>query len=218
VGVVGAGAAFAVLCARVARGVQGAGELALVGLALLVGWVLADLVSGVVHWWADRIASEDTPIFGPAFVRPFREHHEDPLGICRNDWVETNGNTCIAMLPFLLAACLWPPPQPLGGGLLFSSSAFVALALWSGLTNQIHCWAHQPRPPRVVRALQRAGLLLSSGHHARHHTPPFARHYCITTGWLNPLLDSLGVFPALEDLRARTLRSAAPRPARRAAP
>ena len=215
---VGAGAAFVVLCGRVARGVHGPGELALVGLAGLVGWVLADLVSGVVHWWADRIASEDTPLFGPTFVRPFREHHEDPLGICRNDWVETNGNTCIVMLPFLLAACFWLPGQPLGGAPLFISSAFVSLALWSGLTNQIHRWAHEPRAPRVVRMLQGSGLLLSSGHHARHHTPPFARHYCITSGWLNPLLDSLGVFPALEGLLVRPLRGASPRRAGRTAP
>jgi ubiquitin-conjugating enzyme E2 variant len=201
----------------VALGVHDTGDLAVASLAVLVGWVLADLVSGVVHWWADRVASENTPLVGPTFVRPFREHHEDPLGICRNDWVGTNGNTCIVMLPFLVGACFWLPAEPAGAGSLFASAAFVTLAVSAGLTNQIHKWAHQPRAPRGVRALQRAGLLLSSGHHARHHTPPFARHYCITTGWLNPAIDALGLFPALEGRLARVGRREPGRRAGRAA-
>jgi hypothetical protein len=30
------------------------------------------------------------------------------------------------------------------------------------LTNQIHSWAHVERPPRIVRALQRKGLILGT--------------------------------------------------------
>ena len=76
--VAGVGLGLALLVHRVGRAVEGFGDAALVALAALAGWVLADLVSGVVHWWADRVASEDTPLLGPHFVRPFREHHEDP--------------------------------------------------------------------------------------------------------------------------------------------
>ena len=146
------------------------------------------------------VVSSKLPGLGPLFVRPFREHHEDPTGICRHDFLETNGNTCILVLPFLVAACLSTLGAPVGRGALFASTSFVALVVWSCLTNQIHKWAHLPRVSAGVRRLQRARLVLSPGHHAEHHEPPFARRYCITTGWLDPLLDGLRVFRALEHL------------------
>src|SRR5262245_27334545 len=40
--------------------------------AALLGWMLADLFSGVVHWALDSFGSVRTPVFGPAFIRPFR--------------------------------------------------------------------------------------------------------------------------------------------------
>ena len=40
-----------------------------------VGLVAADFVSGLTHWLADRVLSEQTPYLGPHFVRPFQEHH-----------------------------------------------------------------------------------------------------------------------------------------------
>lgn len=201
--VAGVGAALLFLARRILRGVDGAGDLATVGLALLVGLLLADLTSGLVHWWADRMAREDFPLLGPLFVRPFREHHEDPAGICGHDFFETNGNTCMVVLPFLAAACLSTLAAPVGRGALFASATFLALVVWSCLTNQIHKWAHLPRVPALVRRLQRARLVLSPSHHAEHHEPPFACRYCITTGWLDPLLDGLRVFHALEQLLGR---------------
>jgi len=201
--VAGVGAALLFLSRRILDGVDGAADLATVGLALVVGLLLADLTSGLVHWWADRMAREDFPLLGPLFVLPFREHHEDPTGICRHDFFETNGNTCMVVLPFLGAACLSTLAAPVGRGALFASATFVALVVWSCLTNQIHKWAHLPRVPAAVHRLQQVRLLLSPRHHAEHHEPPFARRYCITTGWLDPLLDGLQVFPALERLLGR---------------
>jgi hypothetical protein len=73
--------------------------------------------------------------------------------------------------------------------------AFCGIGL---LTNQIHQWAHMPRPPRVVRALQAAGLLLGRGEHTLHHARPYDCRYCITTGWCNRPLEAIQFFRVLE--------------------
>jgi len=178
-----------------------------------LGLLAADLASGLVHWWADRVASLETPWLGARVVRPFREHHADPGGIVSHGFVETNGNSCLAVLPLLVATVAWLPEDPQGVALLLGSAS-AALAVFACLTNQVHKWAHAPSPPRAIRALQRAGVLLAPHRHARHHTPPFDSRYCITTGWLGPALDACRLLPWLER-RWPTRRDASPASSRR---
>ena len=64
----------------------------------IFAFMLADFVFGFVHCAADNFGSPQTPVFGVAFIRPFRDHHRDPLDITRHDFVETNGNSCIVNL------------------------------------------------------------------------------------------------------------------------
>jgi ubiquitin-conjugating enzyme E2 variant len=51
-----------------------------------------------------------------------------------------------------------------------------------------------------VRALQARGVLLGRTEHAAHHTRPYDRHYCITTGWCNRPLDAIEFFRRLESV------------------
>src|SRR6185369_10112577 len=75
-------------------------------LALILGWLLADLFSGLVHWALDTYGSVRTPIVGPAIIRPFREHHADPQGMTRHDFFEVNGSSCLGCLPLLATSLL----------------------------------------------------------------------------------------------------------------
>jgi ubiquitin-conjugating enzyme E2 variant len=75
------------------------------------------------------------------------------------------------------------------------------------LTNQFHKWAHASRVPWGVRRLQAWRIVVSPSHHARHHEGRGAHAYCVTTGWLNPMLDGLGVFASL----TRAIRGVAAR-------
>jgi ubiquitin-conjugating enzyme E2 variant len=68
------------------------------------------------------------------------------------------------------------------------------------LTNQIHQWAHMPSPPAIVRALQASHVILGRREHAEHHRRPHDVHYCITTGWWNGPLESIGLFRRLESV------------------
>ena len=74
----------------------------------------------------------------------------------------------------------------------------MCATFFTAFTSQIHKWAHMEEPPRIVAMLQRARLLLSRDHHAVHHAPPYHRNYCITVGWMNPLLERIKFFRACE--------------------
>ncbi len=176
-------------------------ELKLLWLALLaipLSLVLGDLVSGLVHWTADTYFSEETPIIGPSLVKPFRLHHVYPRDICTHDLVTTVGNVCIIAVP-VLAVCislLWFYED--SSWLAFIILCIALMSLVTVLTNQFHKWAHQESPSRFVRLLQRTRLVLGPAHHQLHHTKPFNIHYCITNGWLNPLLNKIHFFRNLE--------------------
>ena len=174
-------------------------ELWIVALAAIAGYLAADLLSGLVHWLFDSWGSVDTPILGPGFIRPFREHHIDARSITRHDFIETNGNNCLASIPVLAITCFTPTRT---GPELFAVAFLVFTCLGVFATNQFHKWAHMDAPGPVVATLQRWHLILPRDHHALHHAAPYATHYCITTGWLNPVLARADAYRRLERIIA----------------
>jgi ubiquitin-conjugating enzyme E2 variant len=170
----------------------------LLAVACLAGVLAADLASGVVHFSCDRFFCERTPLIGALFIAPFREHHRDPLAIARHGFCELNGNNAIALLPWLGLAHVGFDPAAASLDSAFGRACLLALTAAVAATNQVHSWAHRSDPPRLVHRLQRAGVILSSAAHDLHHRGEHARAYCITTGWLNRVLDRHAVFARLE--------------------
>ena len=166
------------------------GGVWLASLSCFAGLCLADFMSGIVHWSADTYGSPTMPIFG-GFVRTFREHHADQIDITRHDFIETNGDVCIFSSPVHLTLLLWLEDP-------FALSCVFGVFVGSYMNSQIHKWAHSSERPWHVRALQRVRFFLSPGHHSNHHSGPHLSHYCITTGWMNGLLDGIGFFRKLE--------------------
>src|SRR5215210_3516098 len=62
------------------------GDLWLMPVLVILAYLAADFLSGFVHFLADNFGSYQTPILGPNFIEPFREHHIDPKGIVGNDF------------------------------------------------------------------------------------------------------------------------------------
>lgn len=162
----------------------------LLAMAVPLGWLASDLFSGLLHWAFDTLGSVHTPVIGPAFIRPFREHHVDPRAMTRHDFIETHGASCLAALP-VLGIAIALRLESFASALL--SAWLLAVALGALATNQCHKWAHMAAgdTPRAVRWLQRHGCILPRAHHQRHHTPPFDSHYCMSCGWLNRPLNAL---------------------------
>ncbi|RYZ08630.1 MAG: carotenoid synthesis regulator CarF [Myxococcales bacterium] len=183
-------AALTVVTAVLAVRASPEGGIWFAALACFAGLCLADLMSGLVHWSADTYGSPTMPIFG-GFVRTFREHHADQADITRHDFIETNGDVCIFSSPVHLTLLLWVENA-------FALFLVLGVFIGSYFNSQIHKWAHAAEPPWLVRAGQRTRVLLSPGHHSRHHSGAHLTHYCITTGWMNRVLDGVGFFRKLE--------------------
>ena len=205
-GLVGFAAILVPWAAAIAAPVADAPLLAIAGV--LLASLLADFGSGLVHWACDTWGSEAWPLVGRSLIGPFREHHLDPKAITRHDFLETNGANAFAVLPFFATAWVctrFDGPLALFVAVLLGWASLLTLA-----TNQIHKWAHQEALPWWVRRLQSCGLVLSPEIHAHHHRAPFDRYYCITHGWLNPLLTRIRFFRGLEHA-VTWLTGAAPR-------
>lgn len=174
-----------------------------VAIAIPVGVAAIDFVTGVVHWACDRFGDATTPVVGPLLIRAFREHHDDPAEMIAHDWVETNGEPCVLTTLALILLALWSPHVQ--SGLAAAGVTIVwTMAVVGAWANEVHKWAHMARAPRFARILQRAGLALRPDEHACHHQAPHDSGYCISTGWMNPLLDRLGLWSWLERSLRRT--------------
>lgn len=189
-------------CVQVPRTIQTPGGWVNLVLTGLTAYVASDLFTGIAHWSGDTIGHEKVWFLGPNFIRPFREHHIDQKAITRHDFIETNGNNCISMCAPLAVAFLLLPRHESFAFFAWTFVAFVSLFMVA--TNQFHKWAHADNPPRLARLLQRWGLILSPAHHEVHHALPHDKHYCITVGWMNPILNAIRFFRAAEWLVAHT--------------
>ncbi len=109
--------------------------------------IFADLFSGLLHWGADTwgnnykiflshyLGNLETPFVGKTFIRSFREHHVDPFRMTHHDFIETNGDTCLAAavpLAILCFATIDSNPSD-----VFKASFLVSLCIWVSFTNQV---------------------------------------------------------------------------------
>lgn len=163
-----------------------------VELAKVVGALAAiDFVSGLVHWAEDTFGTESTPVIGPWIVTPNVLHHRDGQAFVDKGWWASSWDLALASsaIAGVAYALGWFGP------------AVVVFALAGANANQIHKWCHAPRrAPGVVRLLWRAGVLQRPVQHARHHRGAKNEAYCVVTPYLNPVLDTLGFWRALERL------------------
>ncbi len=192
---------FVVLSIGCAWRLTGAAPAWAFAFAALAAWLATDFFSGLVHWAGDTWGDAQTPYVGAWFIRPFREHHDDPRAMTKHDFVETNGSSAIAGLPLLIVALATPVDGPLHA----SMAAFLFfLALGGLIANQCHKWAHMKDAecPQLVRLAQRARLILRPETHRRHHARPHDSYYCTANGWTNLPLENMGFFRGTERLLA----------------
>ncbi len=184
-----------VLGVLVALQVSSVSILLLSFVSIIGGLLIADFLSGMVHWGADTRGSEKTPIIGRSVIQSFRVHHVNQEDMTKHGFFHTNGDLAIALFPLETIALFFATVSEIPTTLLcIIMSSLIAVQF----TNQIHKWAHQRQMPIVARWLQKAHLILPKVEHQEHHAPPHMKSYCITTGWLNAPLSAIHFFEALE--------------------
>lgn len=172
-------------------------------LALL----LADFLSGVVHWLFDTRIQPGPGLLGRAAIN-FLDHHVHPGRSAATGFAATSWRVALFVTAPLLAATL---AVPAGAG----QAWLLWLAVLSLVIAQAHKEAHKPRPVALVRWLQRWHLCLPPDAHRRHHRD-HRRDYCVFTGWCNPLLDRFGFWDRLDrECQAGAVRARAGAPTRR---
>jgi ubiquitin-conjugating enzyme E2 variant len=158
--------------------------LLIIGL-IVASYAVADLASGIVHFLLDNFGSPETPVIGQKFVKPFRDHHTDPMAMTHGDFIAVNADNVFICLPVIIPAFFFLDT----GAHLYAGVFIVGLVSGVIMTNQLHKWAHMPTVPRLVAAAQRSGIVLSKQHHTVHHSGTYDRNYCITWGHLDLVLN-----------------------------
>lgn len=161
-------------------------------LAGLVGYLLADLGSGVYHWGIDNYGDASTPVFGSQ-IEAFQGHHRWPWTITRRQFAN-NLHALARAVTFTVLPLDIAFNDPVVHGFVGVCSGCIMFS------QQFHAWAHstKSRLPPLVVALQETGLLVSRSQHATHHRAPYNNNYCIVSGVWNEFLDENKVFEALE--------------------
>lgn len=158
--------------------------LKIIALALL-----ADFITGLVHFWMDQYGREDMPYVGKHVIEINILHHRDPRHMVkRSYWSLTYTSWMLGVIVGIIALIFgfW------GWGVAF-------LIVYAGNANQIHKWAHQTDKENgpIIVLLQKMRLLQSRRHHRGHHHAPYDRNYCILTDWLNPVLHFFKVWEGI---------------------
>ncbi len=152
--------------------------------------LIADFMTGFVHWMEDAYIREDWPVLGAVVARPNILHHHLPRHFVRKTWLQSCGIELAAGAVLIAAA--W--------GLDLLTWHVCLFALLVGNANEIHKWTHRSRREngRWISLLHDLRVLQTPKHHAIHHTDPKSTHYCVITDFLNPPLERIRFWVRIE--------------------
>src|SRR3546814_15489841 len=96
------------IAASVPRNCSGASMTDAFSLAaqLVTGWLVADFLSGILHWIADRVLWVGMPLISKSVVEPNRLHHRDPAAFLAQSIVPPH-STAWAGAPALAPPVVW---------------------------------------------------------------------------------------------------------------
>ena len=163
-------------------------HIAHVLLGVLAAFCIADFMSGLIHWLADHYGDRNMAILGRLFIGPFRDHHDDPEALLRQDWIELLEGSAFLGLPVSMALFV---SHVSGSGLVpgVFVTTLTLVPIFGAFAVAAHRWAHSTSVPFAVKLLHTSGVLIKPKSHTVHHRGDHTSHFCILSGWCNPLLN-----------------------------
>jgi ubiquitin-conjugating enzyme E2 variant len=178
-----------------------------IAVGVLVGYLIADFASGLVHWGMDTWFSE--AVLGRA-VAVAREHHTHPQHILAYGFLEhaTLGSAPSAV--FIGSAALITADCTISPLSYFFMIIWLITSTCLFFGTSFHNLGHR-RPNSVfIRIAQKMHLIISPNYHWVHHRDGQLFRYCVINGWANYPCDRLHVWRGLEWL-VQKLTGAVPR-------
>jgi plasmanylethanolamine desaturase len=174
-------------------------------ILILVGYFVADFMSGLVHWSIDTWFDE---MRLGRIVSIAREHHTHPQNILGYGFLEHAALGSVGSVVLM-------GPTVLLTSTFQGDTSWCLMVIWTVTATcllfgtSFHNLAHKRTSNKLVLWLQRAGFVISPKHHWAHHRVQTIR-YCTISGWADHVCDALRVWRGLEIL-VRKLSGATPR-------
>ncbi len=145
--------------------------------------LIADLLTGIFHFWMDQYGREDMPLVGKSVIEINILHHRNPRNMVQKNYFQLTWTAWA--LGFVLATITY--------FMGFFSWEVAFILAYGANANIIHKWTHQTHGEngKLITFFQKIRLLQSKHHHGWHHKAPYDTNYCILTDWLNPILHQI---------------------------
>lgn len=182
--------------------------------AMLAGWYVADMMSGIVHMIMDyhparlgvgldriyfydgsRESEEYRGLFRASMARlnpferlvyDFKNHHPRPHALGRRTMLRQIGSTIVAgSLPISLLLNLACLIWPIPGWVVAGA---LSLLVGGTFAQYFHGTLHRDHNPRIIRLMRHIGLLMTPEAHQVHHDT-LRRDFATNSGWSNALLN-----------------------------
>ena len=184
--------------------------------ALIAGWYLADLASGVTHMLLDyrptpagkrldelyfyagsresdeylalvRRRMDGVSAFD-RLVYDFKNHHPRPMALGRRPvWRLIGSTVLLAALPASIALNVAALVLPVPGWLI---GMLLTLIVGGALAQYFHGTLHRDRNPAIIGWMRRVRLLMKPAAHQLHHDT-LQRDFATNCGWANPIINRL---------------------------
>ena len=159
-----------------------------IAIAIIVGYLAIDLISGVVHVYFDNSKiQEDGNFLFNALRNDFQKHHSGGgIDLLDTPTLEVLAHpTLLWSIPITIFSVIFVSNPVIQAGLM-------SMAIFGGLSHKMHQYAHRRmagRPiPYLMGKLQDFGLFIHPATHAMHHSDTRYNH-SIFHGWANPILN-----------------------------
>ena len=184
--------------------------------ALIAGWYLADLASGVTHMLLDyrptpagkrldelyfyegsRESDEYLVLVQrrmaevcafDRLVYDFKNHHPRPMALGRRPvWRLIGSTVLMAALPVSIALNITLLSLPVPGWL---TAMLLTLIVGGAFAQYFHGTLHRDRNPMIINWMRKVGLLMTPSAHQLHHDT-LKRDFATNCGWSNPLINRM---------------------------